>query len=99
MEMEKPVRNVQAELPLKRIPKSASMSPRGLGADKDLSVLKGNYISRPGKVEKPAMQLRHPPIRHDDYAQFSQARQAAGLLRRNPKARSERTPCEFFQGN
>ena len=77
MEMEKPVRDIQPQLSLKGIPKSPRLSACCFGTYEDLSMLKGNDISRPGKMKKPAMQLRHAPVRDQDYAQGGQARQAA----------------------
>ena len=97
MKVEKPVRDIQTQLALKRIAESPRVSSRGLSADENLSVLKGDYIGRTRKLEKPPVQFRHPPIRDQDHVHFGQARQNARLLRRNLEAGLERGSREFFQ--
>src|SRR6267143_3441572 len=49
-------------------------------------------------MKKPAMQLRHAPVRDQDHAQVCQARQTAALCPRNLKTLDERASREFLQG-
>jgi hypothetical protein len=67
MEMEQSMRDVQAQLSAKRIAKSPCVGSRYLDADKDLSMLKCNYIRRTRKMKKTAMQFRHAPVRNQNH--------------------------------
>src|SRR5205823_6649583 len=54
--------DVQLQLAQKRIPKCAGVALCGLDTDKNVAVLKGQYVSRTRLSEKLSMQERHPPI-------------------------------------
>src|SRR5687767_11255792 len=91
------MRNVQPQLALQRIPEPPRVGSRSLGADKDLTVLKRNYIRRPWKMKKPAVQFRHPPFRDEVRVQLRLVCQAAVLFSRNLETVAERTLCEPLQ--
>jgi hypothetical protein len=97
MEMEETVRYIQANLAFERVAKSPRVTSRRLDADKNLSVLKCDDISRPWKIEKMAMQFRHAPVRNKDHSQLRQTRQVAWLSPRNLKTLGEDTLRKFLQ--
>src|SRR5436190_6749679 len=98
LQMEKPMCDVQTQLTLNRIPKSPRLTPRCLDADENLPMLKCDHVRRAGKMEEPAMQFRHAPVRNQDHVQLGDALQApALLLSLNLKALHERVVCEFLQ--
>ena len=54
--------DVQLQLAQDRISKRACVASCGFDTDKNFTVLKGQYVSRPRLSEKLPMQKRHPPI-------------------------------------
>ena len=62
VEVKQPMHSVQPQLVCERIPEGTGISSRGLNADKNFAVFKGQYVRRPGFMEKAPMQRGHPPI-------------------------------------
>jgi hypothetical protein len=70
VQMEEAVGNVEPHLVVGCCPETPGLTPRCLGADENLTVLKGDHVRRACFLEKTPMQLRHAAIGHKNNAHF-----------------------------
>jgi hypothetical protein len=99
MKMKKTMRDVEAQLIIKRRAQASGLFSRGFGTDKNLTVLKGNYVGGPASPQETVMQSRYPPIRNQDHADINHPLQSVRVLPGELATRLENTPRESLEGH
>ena len=97
MEVKETMRNVEPHLVFRCCPEAPRLPPRGLGADENLAMLKGNHISRPGFLQKTTMQFRHASIGHEHDTHFFKRTQHMRFGAAQLQALLQRAPREILQ--
>ena len=75
MQVKQAMHDIKAKLVLERGAEAPCLAPSRLSADKNLAVLKRDYIRRAWLLKKTAMQFRHAAVRNQNDAHLSKASQ------------------------
>lgn len=72
MQMKEAMRDIETELMIECRPEAPRLASGGLGADKNLAMLKRDHVGGARLLKKAAMQFRHAAVGNEDDAYFPQ---------------------------
>jgi hypothetical protein len=97
VQVEEAMRKIEPHFVLGGRPETPGLTPRRLGADKNLAVLEGDHIRWASFVKKTAMQFRHPAIGNENNAKFFEVGQDGGLWSAHPEGFLQHAFREILQ--